>query len=64
MKNLTKKKTQKEIRADFDALVALKSYAENQVRKVAGTGKTWELQAQDYLKNVEKELTETGAQIK
>ena len=62
--NKPKKKSQKELRADFASISALKEYAENQVRKVAGTGAQAEKEAATYLENVNKALTETGALIK
>ena len=59
--NKPKKKTRKELQAEFASLVSLKEYAECQVRKVAGTGAINEKKAAEYLATVEKALTETGA---
>lgn len=62
--NKPKKKTRKELQAEFASLVSLKEYAECQVRKVAGTGARAEKEAADYLEIVNKALEETGALIK
>ena len=59
-----KKKTQKELRADFASISAMKEYAETQVRKLKGSNTLEEAKACVYLAQVEAALKETGALIK
>ncbi len=62
-----KKKSQKELQADFASLSALKDFAEcqlSQLRKSAGTGVQNVEKAAEYLKNVEIALRECGAKLK